>query len=138
VRVVIDTNLWVRFFMGQQSGRLKQHLENPRLTAFTGSVQREELKRVLARPRVQAKTGSDADSALLPVYDTLTKSIKVTEHIDVCRDPKDNYLLELAVTGKVDAIVTADKDLLSLHPFRGIAIIPYGEFERRLTELSEA
>jgi putative PIN family toxin of toxin-antitoxin system len=32
----------------------------------------------------------------------------------VCRDPKDDFILECAVTGNADVIVTGDKDLLSL------------------------
>lgn len=36
--------------------------------------------------------------------------IKVT----ACRDPKDNFILELAETAHVDYIITRDKDLLDL------------------------
>ena len=45
--------------------------------------------------------------------------VKISE----CRDPKDNKFLELAVAGKADCIVTGDKDLLVLNPFRGTKII---------------
>ena len=31
--------------------------------------------------------------------------------------------LELAVNGNADFIITGDADLISLHPFRGIAIL---------------
>jgi putative PIN family toxin of toxin-antitoxin system len=34
--------------------------------------------------------------------------------IGVCRDPKDDFILECAETGGADLIVTGDKDLLSL------------------------
>ena len=32
----------------------------------------------------------------------------------ICRDPKDDFILECAETGGADLIVTGDKDLLSL------------------------
>ena len=48
--------------------------------------------------------------------------------IKVCRDPKDNMFLELAVTGKASCIITGDKDLVALNPFRGIKIISPGDF----------
>jgi predicted nucleic acid-binding protein len=39
--------------------------------------------------------------------------------------------LELALNGEADVIVTGDDDLLSLHPFRGIAILaPAAYLER--------
>jgi predicted nucleic acid-binding protein len=49
--------------------------------------------------------------------------VEVFETIRVCRDPKDNMLLELAVSGKADVIVTGDTDLLVLNPFKNIAIL---------------
>jgi putative PIN family toxin of toxin-antitoxin system len=48
--------------------------------------------------------------------------IEITEDIRVCRDSKDNMILELAVNGQADVIVSGDDDLLALHPFRGISI----------------
>jgi hypothetical protein len=50
--------------------------------------------------------------------------IEITE----CRGPKDNIFLELAVAGNADCIVTGDKDLLVLGPFRNIRIITPKEF----------
>jgi predicted nucleic acid-binding protein len=47
----------------------------------------------------------------------------VTEVIAQCRDPKDDYLLSLAVSGRADCLVTGDDDLLALNPFRGVAIL---------------
>jgi putative PIN family toxin of toxin-antitoxin system len=43
--------------------------------------------------------------------------------IRACRDPRDDKFLELAVHGRAEAILTGDRDLLELHPFRGIAIL---------------
>jgi putative PIN family toxin of toxin-antitoxin system len=43
--------------------------------------------------------------------------------ITACRDPKDNLVLELAVSGRADYIVTSDLDLLALDPFQGIRIV---------------
>lgn len=40
-----------------------------------------------------------------------------------CRDPKDDFVLELAVNGRADVIVTDDEDLLTMDPFRGIRIV---------------
>ena len=57
------------------------------------------------------------------------------ENVHLCRDPKDNYLLETAIAGNADLIVTDDKDHLVLHPFRDIRIVSYTEFEQILSEL---
>ncbi len=49
--------------------------------------------------------------------------ITIIEQITDCRDPKDNKFLELAINGNATCIITGDKDLLVLHPFRGISIL---------------
>ncbi|HZW66165.1 MAG TPA: putative toxin-antitoxin system toxin component, PIN family [Hanamia sp.] len=50
------------------------------------------------------------------------------ESIVDCRDPKDNKFLELAVASNASCIITGDKDLLILHPFRGIPILNAADF----------
>jgi putative PIN family toxin of toxin-antitoxin system len=50
------------------------------------------------------------------------------ESIADCRDPKDNKFLELAVASNASCIITGDKDLLILHPFRGIPILNAVDF----------
>ena len=42
--------------------------------------------------------------------------------------PEDNRILELAVNGDAGVIVTGDKDLLVLDPFRGVRIVTPAEF----------
>ena len=54
--------------------------------------------------------------------------IEIMGEITECRDPKDDKFLELAVSGNATHIVTGDKDLLVMNPFRGIAIVTPQEF----------
>jgi putative PIN family toxin of toxin-antitoxin system len=53
---------------------------------------------------------------------TFCQLISVTSQLAVCRDPKDDKFLELAVDGRTDLIISGDQDLLVLHPFQGIEI----------------
>ena len=46
----------------------------------------------------------------------------------VCRDPKDDKFLALALAAKAKVIVTGDLDLLALHPFRDIPILKSSDF----------
>jgi uncharacterized protein len=61
----------------------------------------------------------------------VAEMIEISETITVCRDPKDDKLLEFAVSGAADFLVTGDKDLLILNPFRGVEIITPREFLER-------
>lgn len=50
-------------------------------------------------------------------------SIKISETIAVCRDPKDDKYLSLAKSGLASCLISGDNDLLVLNPFEGIPII---------------
>ena len=46
----------------------------------------------------------------------------------ICRDPKDDHILSLAVEADADYIVSGDKDLLSLKNFHAIKILDAGKY----------
>ena len=46
----------------------------------------------------------------------------------VCRDPKDEPILECAERAQAECIVTGDHDLLSLASYRGIRIMTAREY----------
>lgn len=45
-----------------------------------------------------------------------------------CRDPKDNKFLALAWVCEAEAVVSSDKDLVALHPWRGIPVLTPADF----------
>lgn len=49
-----------------------------------------------------------------------------------CVDPDDNCILEAAVTGRADCIVTGDNHLLRMKAFRGIEILTVHDFLLRM------
>ncbi len=53
----------------------------------------------------------------------VAEMVEINETFTFCRDPKDDKLLDLAVSGNANVLVTGDKDLLVLSPFHGIDII---------------
>jgi putative PIN family toxin of toxin-antitoxin system len=63
-------------------------------------------------------------NVLVRIKEFIEPKTEITE----CRDPKDNKFLELAIAGNAECIVTGDKDLLELNPFRNIQIITPKEF----------
>jgi putative PIN family toxin of toxin-antitoxin system len=44
--------------------------------------------------------------------DRLAKMVEPVDRIRACRDPDDDRVLEVAVAGEADYIVTGDRDLL--------------------------
>ena len=54
--------------------------------------------------------------------------VAITATIKACRDATDDKFLELAVSGRAELVLSGDKDLLVLHPFRGIPIVAPAAF----------
>jgi uncharacterized protein len=120
---VFDTNVLVSALLFAQS-RPRQAFDEALAHGqiLTSLEMLSELDDVLSRPKFTRYLLQEERARFLQAFIQQAVLIAVTEHIDVCRDPKDNMVLELAVSGGASHIVTGDGDLLGLNPFRGIAI----------------
>jgi len=82
-----------------------------------------ELYEVLTRRRFRRYVDEGDIRQFLVALAREAEWIVVRERISVCRDPKDDKFLELAVAGRASNLVTGDEDLLVLDPFRGVRIL---------------
>ena len=87
-----------------------------------------ELADVLSRTKFDKYLTQDERMRFLVNFLKVAEMVEITETITICRDPKDDKLLELAISGNADYLVTGDNDLLVLNPFRGIEIITPRDF----------
>ena|ERR1035437_7308504 len=81
----------------------------------------DEVIRILGR-----KFGDSPEKVRMRMAEFLKSSTRVivTGRVSgICRDPKDDFILECAETGHADSIVTGDKDLLSLERFGAAEIL---------------
>ena len=60
--------------------------------------------------------------------------INVTTSIDLCRDPKDNFLLNLCIDSKADYLITGDNDLLVINKIKNCSISTYKDFIKEIEE----
>lgn len=82
-----------------------------------------ELNEVLKRNKFNKYVTESERMTFLAALVRKARLLEPREIIVVCRDPKDNKFLELAIAGNAKYIVTGDQDLLVLHPFRTIAVV---------------
>lgn len=132
-RLVIDTTVLVSAALLPQSipgsvvrCALRRHL------VLTSQETYDELERVFLRPKFDRYVSITQRLEFLALYRLATELIEVTATVTDCRDPKDNKLLALAIDGRASFIVSSDKDLLALHPFRGIEILAPSEVLTRI------
>ena len=82
----------------------------------------KEFKEVISRPKFgfSQEQINNALKQIINVSSIVMPSIKVNIIKD---DPEDNKILECAVSGKVDYIVSGDDHLLKLKEYKGIKIV---------------
>jgi len=88
----------------------------------------DELNDVLGREKFNKYVSEEERIEFLIALLQEAVFVEVVEIVTECRDPRDDKFLELAVNGNAECIVSGDGDLLSLHPFRGIAIVTPRDF----------
>jgi uncharacterized protein len=84
-------------------------LDNKLRLYISPTLTKEVLKKLIEL-KASSQAQSEASLFLIKKGVHLNPQIKIT----VCRDPKDNFILELAESAKADYIITRDKDLLEL------------------------
>lgn len=82
-----------------------------------------ELLDVLHRPGVARFLRPELRADLLGQLLALGRPFKPVRRVTDCRDPKDDKYLELALASGANTIVSSDRDLLVLHPWRGVRIL---------------
>lgn len=122
MRVVFDTNILIANAL--KDGFTREILK----LAATGTIDLLTSEPIISELEEKLRTKFSWEESRINQYTNVIREvaqiIKPTEKIDVVKnDPDDNKILECAVAGKADLIVSADSDLLKLRNFQGIGII---------------
>jgi len=138
VKIIIDTNLFISFLIGKRLAGLKQTLVNSIIQLIFSEQNIEELQIVTNRPKFKKYFNENDVTDLIDLIHTIGKVIKVTTEPEICRDPKDNFLLALSDKGKADYLVSGDHDLLSIGEYKGTKIITIEELEAVIEKSTKA
>jgi putative PIN family toxin of toxin-antitoxin system len=127
VKAVIDTNVFVSGLISRRASPflVLEALRAARFTLLLSDEQRTELADVLPRPTLVESFGVSFDEIvrLLRLIDKNAVRVVLRGELlpIVVRDGKDEPILETALVGSADYLVTGDNDLLVLagHPALG-------------------
>lgn len=127
-RIILDTNIWISFLISKDFSKLDEIIFSKKYTLIFSKELLSEFIEVAKRPKLRRFFSADDLEGILETIDEYAEFIEVKSKIDACRDAKDNFLLSLSVDGKADFLLTGDKDLLVLNPFKKTAIISITDF----------
>jgi putative PIN family toxin of toxin-antitoxin system len=128
-RYVFDTNVIVSALLFENSKpaqALRYALANGEVLLSLDLL--EELNEVLGRERFNRYMTSEEREEFLEALIERAVLVEITENVQECRDPKDDKVLELALNGEAQYIISGDRDLLVLHPFRDVLVLTTDEF----------
>ena len=123
--LVLDTNVVLDWLVFGDAGvaRLREAVEQRRISIVTHAAAIEELRRVLAYP--QCKLAAADQDVMLNRYRTASYAATLPVGFGLdnlllpagfpnCRDADDQHFLALAYHAKADGLVTKDRQLLRL------------------------
>ncbi|MBI3576937.1 putative toxin-antitoxin system toxin component, PIN family [Candidatus Gottesmanbacteria bacterium] len=120
---VVDTNVWISgIFWGGTPFKILKLFYDDLLTPYFSLETFSELEEKLSEAATSLRA---MDRYVVYRNDVKRRAIFVQpiERVSVCRDPKDNQFLDVAVASAAPYLITGDKDLLSLKKFRTTTIL---------------
>lgn len=131
VKVIIDTNLWLSFLIGlKASPSICRMLTDGTVSIIMTDILQQEIMAVASRPKFARYFAPEACERLLAFLRTRSEYYPLGDIPARCRDPKDDYLQELARVADADILVTGDKYLIDMHLFGRCKILTLAEFKR--------
>jgi uncharacterized protein len=127
-RVIIDTNLWISFLITKDFTKLDEIIFSRHSILVFSQELLDEFLEVAKRPKFRRFFSASDIEEILETIEEYADFVKVQTKIEVCRDPKDNFLLSLSVDSNAGSLLTGDKDLLDLKKFGETTIITISEF----------
>jgi putative PIN family toxin of toxin-antitoxin system len=131
VRVVFDTNIFISALVvpGSQAEKAVFRILDGADTLLISKPILDELLSTLA-----GKFGRDPEalSQVAVLMTEMAEVVKPKNRVKVFKDDPDNRILECAESGRADAIVTGDKEMLLVRQYRGIPLISLRDYLARI------
>ncbi len=132
MRAVVDTNVLVSALLvpGSKPYDVVRAWDAGLFDLVTSEALTAELHRALNRPRITRRISNAPRTVdLLPAaIDQRAIKVEPAGSISVSRDPDDDRVLEAAVAGGAEYVVSGDADLLAVGQYGSIPIVPPGRF----------
>ena len=140
VRVVLDTNIWIRILLrGRVTLPILEAFNEGKFQLVMSQFLFDELHQVWQRPRLLKRIDRAQALRLEVQLKERAEWVEVSTVPPNCRDPKDLPVLATAIDGKANIIVSGDDDLRADEALRaamtarGIQILGVNSFLSQLT-----
>lgn len=132
VKVIIDTNLWISFIISNRFDHLEALLASGKVRLLFSMDLVAEVQETIRKPKLKKFFTGYAIEEMLITLEPYVDFIDAGRSAKICRDPEDDFLLDLARDGHADYLLTGDKDILVLRKFGKTKITTFSEFLKKM------
>ena len=129
LRIVVDANGWISSLLSRKFKVQLDIVYGEEYRLLFSEQLFLELDGAIRKPYLAKQIVRTDYEILISKLRTIAELIDVHSVVEVCRDPKDNFLLALAKDGNADYLITGDDDLLVLETFGKTKIVTITDFE---------
>lgn len=133
-KVILDTNLWISFLISKDYSFLDNFIEKGKVKLIFSEVLFYEFISVTERPKLKKYFTEEELKHVIQIINKYGILINVTSQNAICRDKKDNFLLNLAIDSEADYLVSGDNDLLTIKIIEKTKIITIKELVKELSK----
>ncbi len=128
-KIVIDTNIWVSFFIGKRFDEISDLISDFNIEVYTCDELILELEDVLSRNKLKKQITLPVEN-YINFHKNLTTYQKIQIQFTGSPDLKDDFLFDLAIQTNSKILVTGDKKLLSFK-YKNVEAISLLSFKLR-------
>ena|ERR1039458_1502662 len=129
IKVIFDTNVWISFLIGKRLQIISDYIVEGNIIVVTLDDLLAEIRDISKRDKFKKHFTEKKVKELIEFLEIIALKIDVHSKNTICRDPKDNFLLDLIEDSNAQVLVTGDKDLLELNPFKNAHILSPAQFD---------
>ena len=130
-KTVFDTNIWVSYFLKGNFKELVEMVFDYDVDFYRAKELTRKISDVLTRNKLK-KYLTLPISEYIRFYERLSILIKIKLEFSGCRDPKDNFLFDLAYQSNSKYLVSGDKDVMETELKKKLEVITLTKFKERI------
>ncbi len=129
IKIILDTNIWISYLISKNNNQWDTLIFSDKIQIIYSEKLLNEFIEVTQRDKFRKFISLDDLEVILNYLGDIAIFVEnIEKKYTLCRDLKDNFLLDLAVTAEADFLVTGDKDLLEIKTLENVKILSPTDF----------
>jgi putative PIN family toxin of toxin-antitoxin system len=131
--IVLDTSFIISSIISNKDSQILKMAKTGKISLCYSDETFQELVETLKSKNIRKYiANNNAVAKFVAWYKYNAKEIIVTKEVKICRDPKDDKFIDLALSANADFIISNDKDLLVLESYNRVKILDPADFLKSL------